>query len=384
MNSRKVKICFVVAVDMTLKFILLSELRFFKNKGHDVFVVCSLGKWLDDIRKEGVIVKEIRIKRSVFSPIFDVVSLWKLFFYFKQERFDVVLTFTPKPGLLGQLAAKMAGVPMIVNTIFGFYFHEKTPYFQRKFFILIEKIAARCSDFIFFRNKEDFETAQKEHIVKHGLAEYIGDGVDIAKYNISKFSPDFINEKRQSLKIPVGAPVIGIVARLVKEKGYAELFEAFQKVVEKFPKAVLLVVGLADLQKKDSIKPPSRENIIFLGERTDVDELYALMDMFVLPSYREGFPHSVMEASAMALPVITTNVRGCRDAVEANVTGIVIPPKSSEALQKAITYFLENPPIAKIMGQAGRKKAEKDFNKNILLQKMEEKIKELSCQTSNV
>ena len=377
------KICFVVAVDITLKFLLISELRFFKDKGYDVFVVCSPGKWFQDIKKEGIQVKAITIKRDIFSPVSDLVSLCKLFFYFKKEKFDVVLTFTPKPGLLGQLAARMAGGPIVINTIFGFYFHENMPPVKRKLFIFIERLAAKCSSFIFFRNKEDFQTAKKENIIKPGLAEYIGDGINLEKFNRARFSNEFIAQKKQTLAIGSKAPVIGIVARLVKEKGYIELFSAFKNVLVQFPKAVLLVAGSADLQKKDSINPDIiksfgiENNVVFLGERTDVDELYSLMDIFVLPSYREGFPHSVMEASAMALPVITTDVRGCRNAIDSGITGILVPPKNSEELAKAIVSFLSDPKMAEAMGKAGRQKAKKEFDKNMLLQKMEEKIKQL-------
>jgi len=369
----------VVAADITLKFLLISELRFFRQKGYEVFAVCPPGKWLGEMQNEGVTIRQITIARSPFTPFSDAVALVRLFLYFKKETFDVVLTFTPKPGLLGQLAACLAGVPVVVNTIFGFYFHESTPPFKRAIFIFIEKIAAACSSIIFFRNREDFETAEKEHIGRPKNREYIGDGIDIAKYNSARFSEEFILQKKKSLQIAAGVPVIGIVARLVKEKGYVELFEAFTKVLETFPQAILLAVGPADLQKKDSINPDhfKQKNVIFLGERTDVDELYAVMDVFVLPSYREGFPHSVMEASAMARPVVTTNVRGCRNAIEPGQTGILVPPKNAAELAKAITSLLSDPKTAKQMGEAGRRKAEKDFDKNVLLQKMFSRINAL-------
>ncbi len=378
-KNRKPKICFVVAVDITLKFLLTSEIKFFQEKGYDVSVVCSPGKWLADIRALGVNVEEITIKRDIFTPFSDLISLARLYSYFKREKFDLVLTFTPKPGLLGQLAARLAGVPISINTIFGFYFHEHTPFLKRRFFIFIEWLAARCSTFVFFRNKEDFETAQKERIIDVSKASYIGDGIDIKKYDAARFPKEFIQEKKRSVGIDAGASVIGIVARLVREKGYIELFEAFKKVSEKFPDARLLVVGPADPAKKDSINPADirQKNIIFLGERTDVAELYPVMDIFVLPSYREGFPHSVMEASAMSRPVITTDVRGCRDAIVDGVTGILIPPRSHEALTEALVDLLSAPQKARAMGEAGRKKAQKDFDKNILLQKMDQKISQL-------
>ena len=379
----KKRICFVVAADITLKFLLMSELMFFKNKGFEVSVVCSPGKWLGHIKESGIGVKEILISRKTFSPVSDLISLIRLFFYFKKERFNIVLTFTPKPGLLGQLAANMARVPVVINTIFGFYFHENMPMPQRKFFILIEKISASRSRFIFFRNKEDFATAKKEHIIKEGKAGYIGDGIDIVKFNPARFRGDFIKEKKEKLGIALHSPVIGIVARLVKEKGYEELFVAHKEVLETFPQAVLLVIGSHDLQKKDSINISAvknygiEKNVVFLGERTDVDELYSIMDIFVLPSWREGFPHSVMEASAMARPVITTDVRGCRNAIDPGITGVLIKPKDPKALAGAIASLLSDPEESLRMGQAGRKKAEREFDKNILLDAMWEKIKEL-------
>lgn len=376
MPSRK-KICFVVAVDITLKFLLISELKFFKNKGYEVFVVCSPGPWLSSLINEGIAYKEIAIQRKAFAPFSDLMSLIRLFFYFRREKFDVVLTFTPKPGLLGQLAARMAGVPIIINTIFGYYFHENMPPLPRNFFMLIERLAAKCSNFIFFRNAEDFQTAKKEGIIKNIPAQYIGDGINLQQYDRARFSEAFVGEKKKSLGLSADVPVIGIVARLVKEKGYGELFAAHRKIIEQFPNAILLVVGPVDAQKKDSLHPDVAKNlgiennVIFLGERDDADELYSVMDIFVLPSYREGFPHSVMEASAMSLPVVATNVRGCRNAVEPDVTGLLIPAKNAEELCKAILQLLSDSQKAKRMGVMGRKKAEKEFDKNILLEKME-------------
>lgn len=380
MDNQKKKICFVVAADITLKFLLLSEMKFFKNQGYEVFAVSSPGKWLKDIEAEGMAVKIISIKRKAFTPFSDSISLCQLLLYFKKEKFDAVLTFTPKPGLLGQLAAKAAGVPVIVNTIFGFYFHEHTPYFKKRFFVAVEKIAAGCSSRILFRNQEDFDTAKKEHIGTDALNTFIGDGIDIDKFNPARFSQTFIEEKKAALGIPEKAVVIGIVARLVKEKGYRELFEAFQSVLARFPDTLLLVIGPADVQKKDSLHPDAVKNfdienkVIFLGERTDVDQLYSLMDLFVLPSRREGFSHSVMEACAMARPVIASDIRGCRGAIDNGRTGILVPPKNWQALAQAMISCLENPVEAQNMGQSARQKAEREFDQRLVFKKTEQAL----------
>jgi len=373
--KNRIKVCYVANTDMAVKFLLLDQLKFFKNEGYEIYVVCSPGKWIKDIEKEGIKVKIIVFKREI-SPISDLITFFKLYFYFKKEKFDIIHTFTPKPGLLGQLAAKLAGAPIILNTILGFYFHERNSYLKRKFFILIEKIAARSSDLIFFINKEDFETALKEKIGRADLIRYVSDGIDISRFNPERFSEDFIKHKKEILGIDPKKKVIGIVGRLVKEKGYLDLFEAFKKVLKEFPNAILLVVGPLEPEKKDRIDPKIIKNFdiekstLFLGERTDVDEIYPLMDIFVLPSYREGLPHSVIEASAMGKPVITTNIRGCREVVEDGRTGILVSLKNPEKLAETLINLLENSEKGKKMGFKGIKKANKEFDERLIFDRI--------------
>jgi glycosyltransferase involved in cell wall biosynthesis len=357
-------------------------MKFLQSKDYDVSAICSAGKWAESLKNQGIKIKTIKIKRKV-TPFSDLIALLQLFFYFKKEKFQIVHTFTPKPGLLGQMAARLAGVPIVFNTVFGFYFHERTPYFKKRFFILIEKIAAKYSDAIFFRNIEDFETAKKEKIGNINLIRHTGDGIDILRFSPERFTPNFIQEKKNKLGIPADKIILGIVARLVREKGYLELFSAFKKVIGKFPNAMLLVLGSADPEKKDAINLNIvktygiEKNTLFLGERTDVDEIYALMDIFVLPSHREGFSHSIMEASAMAKPIIASDIRGCRGAVEPGVTGILVPPKNYQKLAEAIIYLLSNPRIAKQMGEAGRKKAEEEFDERLVFEKIKEEYDRL-------
>lgn len=385
MENSKNKICFVAAADITVKFLLLSQLKFLKNNGYDACVIYSGERWKKEIEKQGVKTKNIKIKRKI-TPFSDLVSLFSLFLYFKKEKPNAVFTFTPKPGLLGQMAARFAGVPIVLNTIFGFYFNETTPYLKRKFFVMIEKIAGMFSDIIFFRNKEDFETAEREGIGAKALKIYTGDGIDILRFDKKNFSEGFVENKKNDLRIAPGKIVVGIVARLVKEKGYLELFSAFKKIIEKFPNAILLIAGGTDFEKKDKINPDIikdfgiKENVLYLGERTDVDELYAIMDIFVLPSYREGFSHSIMEASAMSLPVIATDIRGCRGAVDDTETGILIPPKNYEKLQRALHYLISNPKIAKRMGENGRKKAEKEFDENLVFDRIKKEYERLIAE----
>lgn len=381
-ENKKIKICYVANADTSVKFLFLSQLKFLLGQGYDVYAVCSPGKWIKGVEREGIKVKAIKIKRKI-SPLYDLLTLYRLWNYFRKEKFDIVHTNNPKPGLLGQLAARLAGVPVIINTVHGFYFQKDSPYFQKKFFIAIEKIAARCSDTIFFINKEDMETALKEHICSSKLIKYYGGGVNMERFSPKKFSKEFINNKRRELNIPADFKVVGIVARMVREKGYLDLFEAFESILKVFPKTILLVVGQEEPEKIDAINPKVVENygieknVIFLGERTDVDEIYSLMDVFVLPSHREGLGLAVLEASAMEKPVVATDIRGCRETVDNGKTGLLVPVKNPEKIAEALTCLLNNPAKAQEMGRNGRTKVVKEFDEKLVFYRIKEEYSRL-------
>lgn len=381
-NQRKIKICYVVTIDITIKLILLNYLKLLKSENYETWVVCSSGPFLEDIRKEGIKIKTIKITRRI-TPISDLRALFQLIYFFKKEKFDIVQTQTPKAGFLGQLAAKLAGVPIIINNNFGFYFQKNSPWLKKRFFILLEKIAAKCSDLAFFINREDIQTAIKEKICQPEKVKYLGYGIDFNRFNPERFSADLILKKKKELGIPPSKTILGIIARLVAEKGYLELFEAFQKVIQKFPETLLLIIGYKEPEKEDGIsieitkKYGIEKNILFLGERKDVDEIYPLMDIFILPSHREGLGNTILEASAMRRPVIATDIRGCRESVDDRKTGILVPPKNPAKLAEAIIYLLENPKIWAELGEAGRKKIEKDFGEELVFNRMKEEYQRL-------
>lgn len=384
-NVRKIKICYIASIDVTIRFILFNHLKFLKREGYDVYAVCSPGKWIKDIEKEGIKVKTIRFKRKI-SPIYDLITLAKLFFYLKKEKFDIVHTHTPKPSLLGQMAARLAGIPIVADTVHGFYFNQKKSLPARIFFRFIRKASAKFSDIIFLVNREDMETASRERLCRKDKIKYFGGGIDINRFNPEIFSKDFINKKKKELNIPADFKVVGIVARLVEEKGYLDIFKAFKRVLNDFPKTMLLAVGQSEPEKKDAIKPEIvkkygiERNAIFLGERTDINEIYALMDIFVLPSYREGLGISIIEASAMEKPVVATDIRGCREAVENKKTGILIPQKNPQKLAEAIIYLFSNPAEAKKMGKEGRKKALDEFDERIIFDRIKKEYDALLNQ----
>ena len=366
----------MVSIDFTLRFMLKNKLVFLKNQGYEVHAVCSPGKRIGEIEKHGIKVKTMRIKRkiSVFS---DLILFFKLIFYFKKEKFDIVHTHTLKPEFWGQIAAKIAGVPIIINTIHGLVFDKgENPSLKGKFFIFLQRFSARQSDLIFAVSKAVIDTAIENKIGRPALLKYLGRDIDTDRFNPQKFSKEFIANKKKQLGIDPNKKVIGIVARLVKEKGYLELFEALKRVSSQFSDTLLLIIGPKELEKEDAIdikivkKYGTEDNVVFLGERIDIDEIYPLMDIFVLPTHREGVGASILEALAMEIPVVVSDTGGCPEAVDNGKTGILVPVKNVEKLIQALVYLLNNPEVGKKMGEEGRKKILREFNQKIVFDRM--------------
>ncbi|MSU54320.1 MAG: glycosyltransferase family 1 protein [Candidatus Staskawiczbacteria bacterium] len=389
MPKDKLKICHVASADMTVKLLLMPQLKFLMGLNYDVHAVCSPGKLVSGIEKEGIKVKTIRIKRKI-SPFADLVSLVELFFYFRKEKFTMVHTHGPKPGLLGQLAAKMAGVPVIVDTIHGLYFTENSPFFKKRFFMTMRRVAARCSDVIFSQNKEDIDTMIGQKISPARKMRYLGNGIDIKKFNPENFSGEIINKKRRELGIVANAKVIGTVGRLVKEKGYLDLFEAMKIVLKKHPDVLVVAVGPQEPEKKDKLDPSVvktygiENNILFLGQREDMAQLYAVMDIFVLASHREGFPRSVIEAMAMQKPIVVTDIRGCREEIEHNKNGLMVPMKNPEKLAEAIIFLLEHPDNAKEFARQAKLRAQKEFDEKLVFEKIRQGYEKLLEEKLNI
>jgi glycosyltransferase involved in cell wall biosynthesis len=279
-----------------------------------------------------------------------------------------VHTHNPKPGLLGQIAARAAGVPVVVNTLHGFYFHDRMRPLARRFYVALEKVAARCSDVILSQNEEDVRTALDLGIARPGQIRHLGNGIDLRRFDPSRLTPETRHRTRSSLGIPAEAPVVGFVGRLVAEKGVPELLDALRVVAQRLPEVRLLLVGGTDPEKADRLTPDIARakgvahRCVFAGLREDMPELYQAMDVFVLPSHREGFPRAPLEASAMRVPCVVTDVRGCRQAVAHERNGLLVPLGDVRALAQAILGLLTDPLHAHRLGEEGRRRALQQFD----------------------
>ncbi len=359
----------VAAVDLTIKNLLLAQLKAAQKAGFITYGLCSRGNCFDFLQSQQIIMHPIEIRRKI-SPFADLKTLFSLYRFFKKNKISIVHTHTPKCSLLGQLAAKLAGVPVIVNTIHGFYFHDNMKPFARNFYIAMEKIAALCSSKILSQNPEDIDTAIKLKICKPEKIELLGNGINLDVFNPERFDSNFRKQKRAELGIPENDLVIGIIGRLVREKGYLELIEAFRQICQIRKNVWLVIIGPEEPEKSDKILPhifrqnENGQRTLYLGMRDDIPELLVCFDVYVLPSWREGFPRSAIEAAAMRLPIVATDIRGCRQVVENGKNGFLVPVKSPDALVNALLNLLDDEGLRIKAGIAGFEKARKEFNED--------------------
>ncbi len=356
------KICQLCAVDFTLYHFLLPLMRAMRDEGHEVVGVCADGPFADQVRAEGFRVETVDFRRN-YDLLAHARAYKKLVKLFHRESFDLVHVHSPIAALIGRLAAARAGVPRKVYTAHGFYFHEHQPWWLRSAFIGLEWIGGRFTDVLFTQSAEDADTARCFHLCRGRVIEPIGNGVDPARFRPAEDG----ETERKALRAEMGASsedvVVLMVGRLVAEKGYPELFEAMKQldgvhlwVVGKrleSDHASSVVEAIEGIQQD----PALTERIRFLDYRDDVNRLMRAVDIFTLPSHREGMPRSIIEAMMTGLPVVATDIRGCREEVIDGETGFLVPVRDAKALTAALFKLADDTALRRQMGDAGRARA---------------------------
>jgi len=364
------KIAEVCAIDTTVKSLLLPLIKGLISNGYEVEVICSPGSFTRGSRSEKYDIHEINIDRKI--GLSNIASIYRLVKCFKKEKYDIVHVHTPVAAVLGRIAARIARIPLIVYTAHGFYFHENMPRIKQTLFVFIEKIIARtCTDAIFTQSLEDYNFAIKAGIVGKKGIWHISNGIDLSRFD-PELVTDTANQNRKGFCLSPDAPVISFIGRMVEEKGILDLMEAFCIVNQEIPEATLLLIGDTlesdrDQLVKQKISRIISENqladkVFFCGFRDDIPELLSISNIFVLPSYREGMPRSIIEAMAMGKPVVATKIRGCREEVVNGKTGLLVPVASPEILAKAIITILLDYELAQKMGRCARERALEEFD----------------------
>ena len=334
------KLIRITTVPISLKILLKGQHQFMSEQGFEVIGVSSKGQELQDVQNEEYIrTIEIEMTRNI-SPIQDLISLYKFYSLCKKEKPLIVHSHTPKAGIVGMLGAKLAKVPIRLHTVAGLPLMEATG-IKRKLLDFVEKLTYSCATKVYPNSKglydfileNKFATENKLKIIANGSS----NGINTSFFSLSQVLEEQRNLLKKQLGIKEGDFVFIFVGRLVGDKGINELIEAFSSL--KFDNVKLLLVGpmekkLDPLKEETLHKIETNPLIISVGFQKDVRPYFAISDALVFPSYREGFPNVVMQAGAMGLPCIVSNINGCNEIIMEEVNGMIVPVKNVKQLQE--------------------------------------------------
>ena len=371
------KVCICTTLWSSINNWILPFLNEYNKRGIDVTIVCKMDNEFEQGLKEHfpfVRTYCIGFPRGI-NAIGSLKSIWTLYKFFKKEKFDLVQYSTPNASMYGAVASWMARVSVRLYCQWGMVYVTMDG-IKRLVFENIERMVCRLSTHVQPDSKGNLNFCRdnglydkdKSCVIWNGSAK----GLNLEAYDISK-KDVYAREIKQQYGIPEGVPVVGFVGRLGREKGCHELFKAFQNVKKEFPKAKLLFVG--PIEKMETIDSDvleyfeSCDDIIKTDRVNHVEKYTSAMDVYVLPSYREGFGMGVVEASAMGVPVVVTKYPGPSSAMEEGVSGYSVPVKDVDLLTEYILKFLRDPMEAKRIGLQGRQWVESRFDQQIFIRK---------------
>ena len=305
------------------------------------------------------------------APLTDLKALFTLFKILRKERPDIVHTHTSKAGFLGRFASFLARVPIIIHTPHGHVFHSYFGPTLTKIFVIAEKILSLITDKIITLTNRERDEHIERRIAPLNKFITIHSGVDLDRFMNLNID---IKKKKKELNIPQDFYVIGTVGRLVPIKGHKYLVSAAEMIIKEFPKTVFVIVGdgfLKPILERHAEALGIRKNIIFTGWRKDVPEILYLFDILVFPSLNEGMGRVMIEGMSLGKPIVASNVGGIRDLIEDGKNGLLVPPRDSNALRKAISRLIRNKKLAEGLGKIGKMEVYPDFDASTMVKKID-------------
>lgn len=360
------KVFHLTTVDMSLEYLLMAQLLGAQEAGAEVSGISAPGPSVPRLEAAGIrhipLVGSTR-GMSLRGDLRAAIELWRIL---RRHRPDILHTHNPKPGVYGRIVGRLAGVPVVVNTVHGLYATEDDRLAKRAIVYGLEALASRFSHAELVQNEEDLALMLRWHLVPRHRAALLGNGVDLQRFDPGAVAPALRENIRRELGLAENDVVVGMVGRLVVEKGYAQLVEAAEALGSTVR---IIAIGGREPDKPDALDASLMARgvdagIRFLGHRDNVRDLYAAMDIVVLASFREGLPRALMEAAAMAKPLVASDVRGCRQVVEDGSNGRLFQPGNSPALIRALRELASSAQLRATWGARSRKRATDQFDES--------------------
>ena len=366
----------ITTVPISLKLLLAGQFSFFQQHGFEVMTASADGEELKELLSAGVTHHVVPMTRTI-TPVQDIICLLKLIRLIKIYKPDIVHTHTPKAGLLGMLAAWMCGVKIRMHTVAGLPLMEAKGK-MRTLLKITERITYRCATNVYPNSKGLLKYIREQLSIGNCQLSILGkgssNGIDSNYFSRTSKLVDAANGIRSRYQIPEGSFVFCFVGRVVKDKGIVELVEAFQKLGNGIEKRLILVGPREDeldpLPDTTMISIKNDPTIILPGFQHDVRPWMTASDGFVFPSYREGFPNVVMQAACLEVPCIVSNINGCNEIIENQVSGLVVEPKDSNALLKAMQSMIVEKEKHKMFAINAREFVSKNFDQQFVWQEL--------------
>lgn len=366
-SAARPRLALIVTAPITIRCFCYPLIDAFVAAGLDVAVICSDAPDIPGRLPAGARFMPINFSR-VISPLADLGALWRLFRVLRRERCDIVQYATPKAGLLGSLAAFLARVPVRVYALWGLYYESRGG-LSRVVWKCIDRLICALSTDVVPNAREMLATIVKDRITRPAKCRVLANG-SACGVDLSLYDPQRWAAERAAVRARLGAGaehvVIGIFGRLTGDKGVNEAVAAFVRLAQSHTQVLLLVVG--SVEAKDQPRPDtltllqSHPQIRRLEWQESLLPSFAAIDIYCLPSYREGLPQSVLEAQAMALPVVCTDISGCREAIADGETGFCVLPRSTDALLPPLEKLVTDAELRRAMGARGRARVARLFD----------------------
>lgn len=367
-ERRKIKILHTSTIPFSMWAFTLSFLKYLKGKDFDVQVASSPGKEERHFREANIPFFTVSIPRKI-KPLQDLKAILRLYRFMKKEKFDMVHTQTAKAGYVTRVAAWLAGIPIIIYTAHAFPFHAYLKPLKKRLYILLERLASRMTDIIL---------VDTEAVRRDGIDKKIKEPEKIVTVHMSvdlrRFSPERVDSHQIRAQMGLGDHhfVVGTVANFVPDKGL-DAFLRIGRLLKKEERNIkFLMVGDGPLRPQlESLTDALhlKDDVIFTGWREDIPEMMSAMDVFCLPTLREGFGVVFAEAMAMKVPVVTHRIEPIPEVVQENETGILVPLGREDLFAKAILSLIRDEKLREEMGEKGRARVEKYFDERFMFEK---------------